>query len=167
VIWIDRIKQGAYEDTNRLFKPPVNCDLHVTAEGSPEFWAEKAVALLRPVFEPRKPTALLVGRYQPFHDGHKALIVEAIRRVGQVVIGVRDTHGLDEKNPFSFEQVRARIEHGLREHEGHFMVAPLPNITHVFYGRDVGYVVKRIELDATIEDVSATAVRGKIFNAGG
>jgi len=47
------------------------------------------------------------------------------------------------------------------------MVVPLPNITHVFYGRDVGYVVERIELDAKIEDVSATAVRRKIFNAGG
>jgi len=166
VIWIDRIKQGAYEDTNRLFKPPGHCDLHVTAEGSAEFWAEKAVALLRPVFEPRKPAALLIGRYQPFHDGHKALIVEAIKRVGQVLIGVRDTHGIDEKNPFSFEQVRARIEHGLREYEGRFMVAALPNITHVFYGRDVGYLVERIELDAAIEDVSATAVRQKIFNAG-
>ena len=167
LIWVDRIKQGAYEDTNRLFKPPEHCDLLVTAEGSPEFWAEKAVALLRPVFESRKPSALLIGRYQPFHEGHKALIVEAIRRVGQVVIGVRDTHGIDEKNPFSFEHVRARIEHGLREHEGRFMVVPLPNITHVFYGRDVGYVVERIELDAKIEDVSATAVRRKIFNAGG
>ena len=73
----------------------------------------------------------------------------------------------DEKNPFSFEHVRARIEHGLREYEGRFMVVSLPNITHVFYGRDVGYVVERIELDAKIEDVSATAVRRKIFNAGG
>jgi nicotinamide mononucleotide adenylyltransferase len=88
---------------------------------------------LRPVFDPQQPTALFVGRYQPFHDGHKALIAEGIRRVGQVCIGVRDTHGLDDKNPFGFEAVRSRIEHGLREFEGRFVVVPLPNITDAAY----------------------------------
>ena len=165
VIWVDRIKQGRYEDTNNLFAAPERCDLRVTDEGTPEFWAEKAVALLRPVFDPKKPTALLIGRYQPFHEGHRGLIAEAMRRVGQVVIGVRDTHGTDEKNPFAFEHVRARIEHGLREFEGRFTVVPLPNVTHVFYGRDVGYVVERIELDPQTEGVSATGVRAKIFGA--
>ena len=71
---------------------------------------------LRPVFDPKKPTALFVGRYQPFHDGHKTLIVEGLKRIGQVCIAVRNTQGTDEKNPFEFEYVRARIEHGAREH---------------------------------------------------
>ena len=53
----------------------------------------------------------------------------------------------DAKNPFGFEYVRARIEHGLREFEGSFLMVALPNVTHIFYGRDVGYVVERIELD--------------------
>ena len=39
---------------------------------------------------------------------------------------------------------------------------PLPNITHVFYGRDVGYVVERIELDSSVEAVSATEVRRRL-----
>jgi nicotinamide mononucleotide adenylyltransferase len=75
-----------------------------------------------------KPTALLLGRYQPFHDGHKALMIEAIDRVGQVCIAVRDTHGTDEKNPFSFEYVRSRIEHGLRAYEGRFNIILVPNV---------------------------------------
>mgnify|MGYP000602936763 CR=1 FL=1 len=54
-------------------------------------------------FDSKKPTALLLGRYQPFHEGHLALFKEALLRAGQVVIAVRDTGGTDEKNPFDFE----------------------------------------------------------------
>ena len=162
VIWIDRIHIGAFEDTNRMFVPPEHFDLRVTAEGSPEYWAERAMAMLRPVFDSKKPTALLIGRYQPFHDGHKALIVEGIKRVGQVCIGVRNTQGVDDKNPYDFEYVRSRIEHGLREYEGRFVVVPLPNITNIFYGRDVGYAIERIDLDAALEKISATDIRRRL-----
>jgi adenylylsulfate kinase len=162
VIWVDRIKAGAFEDTNRMFVPPESFDLRVPADGSPEFWAEEAMKLLRPVFDPKRPTALFLGRYQPFHDGHKALIAEGIKRVGQVCIAVRDTQGVDDKNPYAFEFVRSRIEHGLREFEGRFVVVPLPNITDIFYGRDVGYRIERIELDSALEQVSATDLRRRI-----
>lgn len=162
VVWVDRIEEGRFPDTNRLFVPPKRCDVRVTAEGSPQFWTEQIAALVRPVFDGKKPTALFIGRYQPFHTGHKALIEEGIRRVGQACIAVRDTAGLDASNPFGFENVRARMEHGLREHEGRFLVAPLPNITDVFYGRDVGYRIERLELGDAMERVSATQMRGKI-----
>jgi adenylylsulfate kinase len=163
VIWLDRIQSGAFEDTNRMFVPPERFDLRVTAKGSLEYWAEQAMTQLRPVFDSKKPTALFIGRYQPFHEGHRALIIEGLRRVGQACIAVRNTQGIDDKNPFDFEYVRARIEHGLREFEGRFVVVPLPNITNVFYGRDVGYAIERIDLDAATEDVSATEVRKKTF----
>jgi adenylylsulfate kinase len=143
--------------------PPDRFDLRVTANGAPEYWAEQAMARLRPVFDPKKATALFIGRYQPFHDGHKALIVKGLERVGQACVAVRNTQGIDDKNPFDFEYVRARIEHGLREFEGRFVVFPLPNITNIFYGRDVGYAIERIDLDAAIEEVSATEVRKKTF----
>jgi hypothetical protein len=144
-----------------MFVPPERIDLRVSDEGTPEYWTEEVMRLLRPIFDPKKPTALFLGRYQPFHDGHKALIVEGIRRVGQACIAVRNTQGIDEKNPFDFEYVRARIEHGLREYQGRFVVVPVPNISNVFYGRDVGYAIERIELDSAIEGVSATEARKK------
>jgi adenylylsulfate kinase len=159
VVWVDRIRESAFEDTNRMFVPPETFDLRVTPDGSAEQWAERIAQQLRPIFNPKKPTALFVGRYQPFHDGHRALICEGLRRVGQVCIGVRDTFGIDGSNPFDFEYVRARIEYALREFEGRFLIVPLPNVTHIFYGRDVGYVVERIDLDKSIEDVSATEIR--------
>jgi cytidyltransferase-like protein len=158
-IWIDRIAEGRFEDTNRMFAAPDKFDLRVSAEGAPQFWAEQALARLRPSFDPQKPTALFIGRYQPFHPGHQRLIEEGLRRVGQVCIAVRDTHGIDEKNPLPFFAVKQRIEAALSAHAGRFVIVPLPNITNVFYGRDVGYHVERIVLDEATEQISATATR--------
>jgi len=162
VVWLNRIDRGRFEDTNQLFVPPESPDVEVNAEGPPEFWAELVVQKLRPNFHAKEPTALLIGRYQPFHDGHKALIVEALKRVGQVCIGVRDTSDTDGRNPFAFEYVKARVEHALREHEGRFIVIQIPNITNIYYGRDVGYGVERIELDASLEGISATTIRSAL-----
>jgi len=98
-VWVDRIKAGRFEDTNRLFVAPETVDMRVSPEGSARSWAERILAKLRPPFEPQRPTALFIGRYQPFHDGHRRLIEEGIRRVGQACIAVRDTSGTDDKNP--------------------------------------------------------------------
>jgi cytidyltransferase-like protein len=159
VIWVDRIQQGRFEDTNRMFVAPESPDLRVTSEGSPQFWAEKALSKLRPAFDPQKPTALFIGRYQPFHTGHLRLIEEGLRRVGQVCIAVRDTHGIGSGNPLPYFAVKQRIEAALSAHAGKFVVVSLPNITNVFYGRDVGYAVERIVLDEATEGVSATNIR--------
>jgi hypothetical protein len=162
IVWVDRVRQSRFEDTDRIFVAPERYDLRVVAEGSAEYWAEEVANRVRPVFDTKRPTALFVGRYQPFHDGHRALIIEGLRRVGQVCIAVRDTAGTDGSNPFDFEYVRARIEHALREFEGRFLVVPLPNITHVFYGRDVGYAVEKIDLDLSLQAISASDVRRRL-----
>lgn len=161
VVWVDRIQIGRFPDTNAIFEPPTRYDVRVTYDGTPERWASIIARMVRPVFDPKKPTALFVGRYQPFHDGHKALITEGIRRIGQACIAVRDTHGTDDKNPFSFDEVKSRIETAMREYEGRYVIVPLPNITKIFYGRDVGYQVERIDLDAETERISATAIRAE------
>ena len=158
-IWVDRIDAGRFEDTNRMFVAPERFDLRVSADGTPTYWAEQALVQLRPAFDPQKPTALFIGGYQPFHGGHQRLIEEGLRRVGQVCIAIRDTHGIDAKNPLPYFAVKQRIEAALSAHAGRFVVVPLPNITNVFYGRDVGYTVERIVLDEKTEAISATTVR--------
>jgi cytidyltransferase-like protein len=158
-VFIDRIDTGRFEDTNRVFVPPEHFDVRVEADGPPQMWAEKIFKVLRPAFDPKRPTALFIGRFQPFHAGHQRLIEEGFSRVGQVCIAVRDTQNTDDKNPLSFFDVSRRIEAALRPHAGRFVIVPLPNITHVFYGRDVGYVVERIVLDETTEAISATEAR--------
>lgn len=44
VVWVDRIDEGRFADTNRVFVPPHHCEVRVTREGSPEFWAERVQA---------------------------------------------------------------------------------------------------------------------------
>ena len=62
------------------------------------------------MFDAKKPTVLLLGRWQPWHDGHLALFKRAISKTGQVVIQVRDVkdssggEGQDD-NPFSFSEI--------------------------------------------------------------
>jgi cytidyltransferase-like protein len=163
VVWVDRIQHSRFGDTNAMFEPPTRYDVRVTAAGSPEYWAEQVCQKLVPTFDPKAPTALFVGRYQPFHDGHKALIEEGLRRVGQVCIAVRDTHGTDEKNPFDFHAVKQRIEVVLAPYRGRVLIVRVPNITNVYYGRDVGYKIERLALDEGIEQISATNIR-KLIN---
>jgi len=161
-IWVDRISEGRFEDTNRLFRAPEQYDVRVEPEGTPEYWAERVATLLQPTFDPKQPTALFLGRYQPFHDGHRNLVIEGLRRVGQACIAVRDTGGTSDKDPFPFDYVKARIEGSLRDYAGRFVVVQLPNITYIFYGRDVGYSVERIDLDEALTDISATDVRRRM-----
>jgi cytidyltransferase-like protein len=160
-VFVDRVTAGQFEDTNRMFVPPERYDVRIEPQGTPQYWAERIFRELRPAFDPRRPTALFIGRFQPFHRGHQLLIEEGLRRVGQVCIAVRDTQNVDEKNPLSYFDVSRRIEAVLRPHAGRFVIVPLPNITHVFYGRDVGYVVERIVLDEATEAISASETRQK------
>ena len=47
VVWVDRISEGRFEDTNRLFVPPARWDMRVVAGGAPALWADEVVALIR------------------------------------------------------------------------------------------------------------------------
>ena len=111
---------------------------------------------------PPKPAALMIGRYQPWHDGHRALFIQALEMEGYVMIGVRETYGLGDQNPFTFAEVKARIEESLSSFAGSFEIRRLPNITNIVYGRDVGYRITRVDLEPEIESISATQIRATL-----
>lgn len=159
VVWVDRIKKSRFPDTDALFEEPDYWDIRVTSDGTAAYWAEQICEKMLPTFNPRAPTALFIGRYQPFHDGHKKLIEEGLSRVGQVCIAVRDTFGTDAKNPLPFYAVKSRIQSALWQYRGRILVIQVPNITNVFYGRDVGYSIERLVLDQETERISATKIR--------
>lgn len=162
VVFVNRKPVRDFVDTTKMFVAPNKSHVIVNDEGSPLFWANKIKQLLIPTFNPKAPTAFMLGRYQPFHDGHKKLIVEAINRVGQVCVAIRDTQGTDEKNPFNVEEVEMNIRKGLHEYEGKFTVVRVPNITNIFYGRDVGYKIDQITLDESTQNISATKIRSEL-----
>ena len=119
------------------------------------------------MFDPKKPTVQMLGRWQPFHDGHLALFKEALKKTGQVCIMVRDTGGTDDSNPFDFNFVKEKIEEALiPEYEGKFVVQLVPNITNISYGRGVGYAIEEIVLPEKIQKISATKIRAKMKEIG-
>jgi len=108
----------------------------------------------------KRKTALIIGRWQPWHEGHRGLFLAALEKAERVAIGVRHTHATDGKNPFTFDEVKGFIDEDLsKEYAGKYDVIELPNITNVIYGRDVGYKVEKISLGKDVEKISATDVR--------
>ena len=114
----------------------------------------------------KKPTAQMLGRWQPFHDGHYALFEEIIKKTGQVCIQIRDVQGVDD-NPFDFETVKKKIEDRLYpKYEGRFKIVLVPNITNICYGRGVGYKIEEIVLNEETQKISATKIRAKMREDG-
>ena len=114
----------------------------------------------------KKPTAQMLGRWQPFHDGHYKLFKEIIKKTGQVCIQIRDVQGVDD-NPFDFETVKKSIKERLNpEFEGKFKIMMVPNITNICYGRGVGYKIEEIVLSEEIQKISATEIRAKMREEG-
>jgi adenylylsulfate kinase-like enzyme len=163
-IFMDTIQEGRFEDTNRVFEKPRYPDFVIREQGDVEAQVEDIIRTIDKgiAFENQHSTGLMIGRFQPFHDGHKKLFQKILEKQGQVLIMVRDTEGLDEKNPFGFADVLEGINTALAEYRNKYIVIQAPNICGVYYGRDVGYEVERIHLDAETESISATDIRKKM-----
>tara|TARA_B100000242_G_C42836678_1_gene388615 strand:+ start:271 stop:663 length:393 start_codon:yes stop_codon:yes gene_type:complete len=127
------------------------------------------------MFNSKKPTVLLLGRWQPWHEGHSALFERAVSKTGQVVIQVRDvkdSSGGDDQddNPFSFKEISEDISNkleklGYRINED-FIIQFVPNITNITYGRGVGYKIEKESFNSDIESISATKIRKNLRDEG-
>ena len=154
LVWADRIKESRYEDTNQMWEAPLFWDMKIFESDTVEDSIYKFIDLFGFV-DWKRPTTLMLGRYQPWHEGHDALHSEAEKRTSQVVIGVRNTGGTSMKDPLSFEEVK---EHIYKYRDDAF-VMKMPNITNIVYGRDVGYLIEKVELPDHIQQISATDKR--------
>jgi hypothetical protein len=163
-IWVDTIREGRYADTNAMFQEPEVYDFRITEQDA-EKWADFIAQHIidsrrRPTFDWRKESALLLGRYQPWHEGHRALFDRAIAKSGQVIIQVRDCQGWNDSNPFEFEKVKAFIKRDLDPiYQGQYEIMLVPNIIEIVYGRDVGYKITQETFDDKIHSISATKIR--------
>ena len=113
----------------------------------------------------KKPTAQMLGRWQPFHDGHYTLFKEILKKTGQVCIQIRDVEGVDD-NPFDFETVKKNIFEALQDYKNRIQVTLVPNITNICYGRGVGYKIEEIVLDEKTQQISATKIREEMRKEG-
>ncbi len=127
------------------------------------------------MFDPKKPTVQMLGRWQPWHQGHQELFKRCIAKTGQVIIQVRDVEGASggagqNDNPFSWKEVCKSIEDGLKkdnyERGIEYEIMLVPNITNITYGRNVGYVFEEESFDDEISSISATKIRDDLRNKG-
>ena len=166
-IWVDTIKEGRYEDTNKAFVEPEVYDFRITeqnAEKWAEFIGEHIIAnRRRPKFDWKKETVQMMGRWQPWHDGHRALFEKLIARTGQVVIQIRDVQGWQGSNPFEVEKVKSFIKRDLDPiYQGQYEIQVVPNIVHIGWGRGVGYTSGEETFDESITSISATNIRKEL-----
>jgi hypothetical protein len=166
-VWVDTIDQGRFDDTNKAFIPPKEYDFRVTEQNA-EKWAEFIGQHIldsrrRPVFDWKRETVQMLGRWQPWHPGHRALFDRAIAKTGQVVIQIRDCQGWNGSNPFAAEQVKDLIKRDLDPlYQGQYEIQLVPNVVNITYGRDVGYKIEQEVFDAAIHAISATEIRKKM-----
>ena len=133
-------------------------------------------------FNPKKPTTQMLGRWQPWHDGHTELFKRAYNETGQVCIMIRDVagqRGMDvgagrtseqRDNPFDIDQVKLNIINGLKEsgftYGVEYVIMEVPNIVDISYGRGVGYTFTEHDLGKEVHDISATKIREEMRREG-
>jgi len=129
-------------------------------------------------FNWKKPTTQMLGRWQPWHDGHTALFKKALLETGQVCIMIRDVGGIvgedagagrtanQNDNPFDIDTVMSNIRLGLEEagftHGEEYVIMHVPNIVDISYGRGVGYTFSQHDLGEEIHNISATKIREQL-----
>ena len=124
----------------------------------------------------------MLGRWQPWHDGHTALFKKALAETGQVCIMVRDVGGIvgkdagagrtasQDDNPFDCHTVSMNIDKGLESagftHGKEYIIMFVPNIVDISYGRGVGYTFTQHDLGEDIHNISATKIRKQMREDG-
>jgi cytidyltransferase-like protein len=114
-----------------------------------------------------KQYSMVVGRFQPFHDGHKWLVNQCIEEGKNVLICIRDIKP-DEKNPFTPQEVEMKIKRDLWQLLGdeRVKVIIIPDIESINFGRGVGYDIIEHIPPSEIGDVSATKIREQMRKEG-
>ena len=130
-------------------------------------------------FNYEKPTVQMLGRWQPWHDGHTELFKRCHSITGQVCIQIRTVPKAHEANarvpgqddnPFDIETVKLNIVDGLKNSGftlgEDYVIMVVPNIVDISYGRGVGYTFTEHDLGKDIHDISATKIRAEMRREG-
>ena len=171
VVWVDTIKKGRHirkkqQDINKIFKKPKRFDLRVTTQDA-AIWKIIILDILeKNQWDNQKPTAQMLGRFQPWHDGHNKIFESIEKKDLKDKIQVKDVHRIDDKNPFSFIKIKNMIEKDLKHFKSRMRITKAPNITNIFLGRKVGYKVNRILTPPKYRNMSATKIRKSLRKLG-
>ena len=109
--------------------------------------------------------SMFIGRWQPWHDGHRWLIDQRLNDKKNVLICIREVDKND-KNPYDPNEVKKNIENQLKDliDSGRVRVIIIPDIESVNYGRGVGYDIIEHIPPENVGKISATEIRKKLFS---
>ena len=109
--------------------------------------------------------SMFIGRWQPWHKGHRWLIDQRLNENKNVLICIREV-SKDDKNPYNPVDVRDNVEKELKEliDAQRVRVIIIPDIESVNYGRGVGYDIIEHIPPSDIGKISATKIREKLFS---
>jgi len=102
--------------------------------------------------------SLFIGRWQPFHEGHKKLIETVLEEGKSVLVALRDTK-ISKEDPYTVKARKKMIRRALIRWGEKVKIMVIPDIEEVCYGRKVGWRIREIKLDEEIEQISATKIR--------
>lgn len=110
--------------------------------------------------------SLFIGRWQPFHLGHKFIVDRVLSQGKKVCIGIRDT-SISDSNPYSFEQREEMIKRVYSQEfaSGFLKIIKLPDIESVNIGREVGYDVNYIETPEEISGIRGSEIRSGFYDS--
>ena len=114
-----------------------------------------------------KKYSLFIGRWQPWHPGHRWLIDQRLNEGKNVCIAIRDVE-TDENQPWSAREIKYDLEMKLQDliEQGRVKVITIPDIESVNYGRGVGYEVIEHIPPENIKEISATKIREQLRKEG-
>ncbi len=114
-----------------------------------------------------KQYSMFVGRFQPFHAGHRWIVDEILNEGKNVLICIRDIEP-DDKNPYTSREVENRIAGELIDlvMDGRVRVMIIPDIESINFGRGVGYDIIEHIPPQEVSDISATKIREQLRNEG-
>ena len=107
--------------------------------------------------------SLFIGRWQPWHKGHRWLIDQRLNEGKNVLIAVREV-GQDDSNPYNPLDVKKNIEKELHDliSSKKVKVIIIPDVESVNYGRGVGYDIVEHTPPEKIGQISATKIRASL-----
>tara|TARA_Y100000996_G_scaffold401984_1_gene373479 strand:- start:77 stop:406 length:330 start_codon:yes stop_codon:yes gene_type:complete len=108
---------------------------------------------------------MFIGRWQPWHEGHRWLIDQRLNQKKNVLICIREV-SQDDSNPYDPIEVKENIERELNDliSSNRVKVIIIPDIESVNYGRGVGYDIIEHIPPQKIGKISATEIRKNLFN---
>ena len=111
--------------------------------------------------------SMYIGRWQPWHQGHRWLIDQRLDNGKNVLICIRDIEP-DEKNPWTSKEVEANLQIELKDlvEQDRVKIITIPDIESINIGRGVGYDIIEHIPPEEIRDVSATNIRKQMKKDG-